>query len=104
MQIYADACNRPMKISHSAQTCALGAAIFGAVAGGAYRSVESAQRKMVRPPRKVYRPRKAAASVYAELYGLYKQVHDTFGTAGHAQALGHVMKALIAIRDRTRKG
>ncbi len=104
MQIYADACNRPMKISHSAQTCALGAAIFGTVAGGAYRSVESAQRKMVRPPRKVYRPRKATAAVYAELYGLYKQLHDTFGTAAHAQALGHVMKSLIAIRDRTRKG
>ena len=104
MQIYADACNRPMKISHSAQTCALGAAIFGAVVGGAYRSIESAQRKMVRSPRKVYRPRKAAATAYAELYGLYKQLHDTFGTAGHAQALGHVMKSLIAIRDRTRKG
>lgn len=104
MQIYADACNRPMRISQSAQTCALGAAIFGAVAGGAYRSVTSAQRKMVRSPRKVYRPRKAAATVYAELYGLYKQLHDTFGTAGHAEALGHVMKSLIAIRDRTRRG
>ncbi len=36
MQIYADVCNRPMKISRSAQTCALGAAIFGAVVGGAH--------------------------------------------------------------------
>ncbi len=104
MQIYADVCNRPMKISHSAQTCALGAAIFGAVAGGAYRSVESAQRKMVRSQRTVYRPRRAAAMVYAELYQLYKQLHDTFGTVDHAQALGHVMKRLIAIRDRARAG
>ena len=46
MQIYADVCNRPMKISRSAQTCALGAAIFGAVVGGAYRNVPAAQRKM----------------------------------------------------------
>ena len=46
MQIYADVCNRPMKISRSAQTCALGAAIFGAVVGGAYKTIEQAQRKM----------------------------------------------------------
>ena len=46
MQIYADVCNRPMKISRSPQTCALGAAIFGAVAGGAYKTTEQAQRKM----------------------------------------------------------
>ncbi len=104
MQIYADACNRPMKISRSAQTCALGAAIFGAVAGGAYRTVRSAQRKMVRPPDTVYRPRKAAAATYARLYALYRQLHDSFGLADHAQALGHVMKSLIAIRDRARKG
>ncbi|MCR4411956.1 MAG: ribulokinase, partial [Thermoguttaceae bacterium] len=45
MQIYADVCNRPMKISRAAQTCALGAAIFGAVVGGAYPSAELAQKK-----------------------------------------------------------
>jgi L-ribulokinase len=46
MQIYADICNRPMKISRSAQTCALGAAIFGAVAGGAYKTLGQAQRRI----------------------------------------------------------
>ena len=45
-----------MKISRSAQTCALGAAIFGAVVGGAYRRVEQAQRKMTGTKATVYRP------------------------------------------------
>ncbi len=104
MQIYADVCNRPMKISRSAQTCALGAAIFGSVVGGAYRSVGHAQRRMTGVKREVYRPRKVAVAVYAELYEIYSQLHDTFGRPDHPAALGHAMKALIAIRDRTRKG
>ena len=46
MQIYADVCNRPMKISRSAQTCALGAAIFGAVAAAPMPTSQAAQAKM----------------------------------------------------------
>jgi L-ribulokinase len=92
-----------MKISRSAQTCALGAAIFGAVAGGAYKQVEQAQRKMTGVKDHVYRPNKAAAKTYAELYGLYRTLHDAFGTNRAQQNLGHVMKQLIAIRNRTRR-
>jgi len=104
MQIYADVCNRPMKISRSAQTCALGAAIFGAVVGGAYKKTEQAQRKMTGVKPKVYRPNKAAAKVYAELYELYRTLHDAFGTAAAKGKLDRVMKDLIAVRDRVRKG
>ncbi|MCL4202321.1 MAG: ribulokinase [Pirellulaceae bacterium] len=104
MQIYADVCNRPMKVSRSAQTCALGAAIFGAVAGGAYRNVSAAQRKMTGTKPTVFRPRKASAAVYADLYGLYRQLHDAFGTTGYKGQLHHVMKDLIAIRNRVRQG
>jgi len=104
MQIYADVCNRPMKISRSAQTCALGAAIFGAVVGGAYRSAQAAQRKMTGVKPLVYRPDKKAAKTYAELYRLYRQLHDAFGTAGYRGKLDNVMKDLIAIRNRVRKG
>jgi L-ribulokinase len=104
MQIYADVCNRPMKISRSAQTCALGAAIFGAVVGGAYRTTELAQRRMTGVKRNVYRPRKTAAAVYAQLYELYRTLHDAFGTTQYQGKLHHVMKELIAIRDRVRKG
>lgn len=103
MQIYADVCNRPMKVSRSAQTCALGAAIFGAVVGGAYRATEEAQQRMTGVKPKVYRPGKAAAEVYAELYGLYRTLHDAFGTQAGQENLHPVMKQLIAIRDRVRK-
>ena len=48
MQIYADVCNRPMKISRSAQTCALGAAIAGSVVAGrkagGHATVQAAQK------------------------------------------------------------
>jgi L-ribulokinase len=104
MQIYADVCNRPMKISRSAQTCALGAAIFGAVVGGAYKKVEQAQRKMTGVKPEVYRPVKKNAAVYAQLYALYKQLHDAFGTANYRESLSPVMKELIAIRNLVRKG
>ncbi|MHC4403482.1 MAG: ribulokinase [Planctomycetota bacterium] len=104
MQIYADVTGRPMKISRSAQTCALGAAIFGAVVGGAYRTTERAQQRMTGVKRQVYRPRKAAAQAYARLYDLYRALHDAFGTTGYKGRLHHVMKDLIAVRDRVRKG
>jgi L-ribulokinase len=104
MQIYADVCNRPMKVSRSPQTCALGAAIFGSVVGGCYQTVPQAQRKMTGVKSQVYRPRKAAAAVYAQLYALYALLHDAFGTGGYRQALDRIMKDLIAIRGRVRKG
>ena len=103
MQIYADVCNRPMKISRSPQTCALGAAIFAAVAGGAYKTTEQAQRKMTGVKDKVFRPNKAAAKIYADLYKLYMTMHDGFGTKEFPGRFNNVMKDLIAIRNRVRK-
>jgi L-ribulokinase len=103
MQIYADVCNRPMKISRSPQTCALGAAIFGAVVGGAYKTTEQAQRKMTGVKKTVYLPRKAAAQTYADLYKLYLTLHDAFGTRHYEGKLYQIMKELIKIRHRVRK-
>jgi len=104
MQIYADVCNRPMKISRSAQTCALGAAICGSVAGGAYRRIEQAQKKMTGVKKQVFRPRQGAANTYAQLYQLYRKLHDAFGMAEYRETLDGVMKDLIAIRDKARRG
>ncbi len=103
MQIYADVCNRPMKVSRSAQTCALGAAMFGAVAGGAFRTVKQAQSKMTGVKETVYKPNKKSVAVYEELYRLYSSLHDAFGIKNHHENLYPVMKRLIEIRESVRK-
>jgi L-ribulokinase len=102
MQVYADVCNRPMRISRSGQTCALGAAIFGAVAGGAHRNTEAAQRAMTGVQDVVYRPVGANVRIYGELYAIYRDLHDAFGRTGRHPAMDDVMKRLIAIRTRVR--
>ena len=102
MQIYADVCDRPMKVSRSAQTCALGSAIFGAVVGGAYATAEEAQVTMTGVKERVYEPNPSAVATYKRLYALYRQLHDAFGTAEWSGSLANVMKDLIALREEAR--
>ena len=103
MQIYADVTGRPMKISRSAQTCALGSAIAAAVVAGAHPDFASAQKKMTGLKPKIYRPDPKSHAVYRELYSIYKTLHDAFGTKEWNGNLHSVMKQLIDIRSRARK-
>ena len=103
MQIYADVTGRPMKLSRSAQTCALGSAIAAAVVAGAHKSYSAAQKKMTGLKPKVYKPNPKAHAVYKELYALYKELHDAFGTKEWNGNLFGVMKKLIEIRRQVRK-
>ena len=107
MQIYADVTGRPIKISRSAQTCALGAAIAGAVvagkAAGGYSNYPDAQKAMTGLKSRVFKPNPAAHAVYKELYSLYRKLHDAFGTQQTTGNLYDVMKRLIEIRNRARK-
>ncbi|MBS1715842.1 MAG: ribulokinase [Armatimonadetes bacterium] len=103
MQIYADVCNRPIMLSRSAQTCALGAAIAGSVVGGAHRSVPEAIEAMTGVKDTLYRPTPNAVETYDRLYGLYLDLHDAFGTSGTHRPLGDLMKELIRIRSEARK-
>ena len=82
MQIYADVTGRPMKVSRSAQTCALGSAIAGAVVAGAHKNYAAAQKKMTGLKPKIFKPNPKAHEIYRELYAIYKTLHDAFGTAG----------------------
>ena len=103
MQIYADVTGRPMKISRSAQTCALGSAIAAAVIAGAHKDYATAQKKMTGLKPKIYKPNPKAHEIYNELYPLYRTLHDAFGTKEWSGNLFGVMKKLIEIRGRVRK-
>lgn len=108
MQVYADITGRPMKVARSSQTCALGAALFGAVAAGpdrgGYATLDAAQDAACGLREKIYQPDPAAHAVYRELYGLYVTLHDAFGTRRGVPDLHHVMKDLLSLRERVRKG
>jgi len=103
MQIYADVTGRPMKISRSAQTCALGSAIAGAVAAGVHKDFAPARKAMTGLKPKIFKPDPKAHLVYRELYALYKTLHDAFGTRDGHGNLYSVMKRLIDVRNRVRK-
>ena len=96
MQIYADVLGRPVRLARSANASAAGAAIFGAVAGGAHPDAESAQAAMGGVGDVAYSPRADAVRTYERLYGVYRHLHDAFGRRGGP--LSHVMKELIEIR------
>lgn len=99
MQIYADVFNRPVAIAKSNQTCALGSAIFGAVAAGAYPDTLSAQAKMSGLKDVVYHPIPGNVATYRKLYSLYRSLHDAFGIRGESHDLSDVMKQLIKIQE-----
>lgn len=110
MRIYADVTGRPLRISRSGQTCALGAALFGAVAAGkdegGYATVAEAQAALCGLREETCEPDPAAHAVYRKLYSLYGQLHDAFGIAANSASgsgsLHNVMKDLIAIREEVR--
>jgi L-ribulokinase len=103
MQIYADVTGRPMKVSRSAQTCALGAAIAGAVVAGAYPGYAPAQNAMTGLKSRVFKPNPRAHEIYRDLYTLYRRLHDAFGLKDAHDNLFGVMKQLLDIRNRVRK-
>lgn len=106
MQIYADITGRPMKISKSDQTPALGAAIFASVAAGkksgGYDSVADAVKVMTAVGSE-YKPIHENHESYKKLYKIYKQLHDGFGKKENSVNVYNIMKDLLNIRDEARR-
>ena len=74
MQMCADVIGREIIVVESDQCCALGAAIFAAVAAGVYPNTSAAQQVMASPVRQSYQPNKAVAALHAERYACYRQL------------------------------
>ena len=94
MQIYSDVTGRPIKVAASEQTCALGAAMFGAVAAGLYPDIHAAAKKMARVKQKAFAPNPRSKPVYDQLYAEYTRLHDFFGRdpAGTMKTLKRLRK------------
>jgi L-ribulokinase len=106
MQIYADVLNRPLEISRSTQTCALGSAMCGAVVAGrkagGHDNFAQAARSMTSMHGTKFTPIQKNVKTYARLYALYRRLHDLFGTRQYAANQFTFMKELLKIRDEAR--
>jgi len=106
MQIYADVMGRPVRISRSALTCALGAAISAAVVAGAeaggFDDFDAATAAMTGVQERVFEPIPAHRATYDRLFALYRRLHDAFGVPGTCDDSSDVMKTLLQIRDESR--
>lgn len=71
MQICADVMNMPIRIAQTDQACALGAAMFAAVASGVSPDIETAMRKMNSGFETVYRPIRDNVQCYRRQYDRY---------------------------------
>ncbi len=102
MQIYADITGKEFKIAMSKQTCALGAAIFGAIAAGkeksGFASVQKVQEKICRFKPQTYKPVQATHLIYDKIYRNYKKLHDMFGVPDYTGNLYGVMKDMLQIQ------
>jgi L-ribulokinase len=97
MQLYADITGREILVAASAQTPALGSAMFAAVAAGSARggheTIMDAAAQMARLSDVSYVPTPGHRAVYDELFTEYRRLHDYFGRGEN-----DVMKRLRSIR------
>jgi L-ribulokinase len=97
MQIYADVLQMELKVARSSQACALGSAMWGAVAagsvGGGYDTIQDAAGKMAGLKEETYAPNPAHKEVYDALYAEYVKLAKYFAEGGN-----DVMRRLKSLR------
>ncbi|PSW10301.1 ribulokinase [Photobacterium rosenbergii] len=72
MQTMSDCLNLRISVVESDQCCAIGAAIFGAVAAGLFTNAQEAQKVMSSPVCQVYSPRPQESEIYQKRFEAYQ--------------------------------
>jgi L-ribulokinase len=101
MQLTADITGRPVRVAESRQAPALGSAMFAAVAAGSalggYDNIVDASAAMARLGADEYLPYPMSQPVYDDLYGIYRQLHDSLSSEASE------MRKLRSVQDRARQ-
>ena len=74
MQTMCDVLGMPIKVVRSEQACALGSAMYAAVAAGLYSNVLEAQKAMSSGFSDEYIPNRERGKIYDKLYQRYKEL------------------------------
>jgi L-ribulokinase len=99
MQLLADTSGRPVSVPASHEIPARGAALFGAVAGGAFPGINAAVQATRPPTARTYNPRPEATAVYDRVYAIYRDVYELLGRS-HVDWL-HGLKRIRTEPHRT---
>jgi L-ribulokinase len=79
MQLFADISGLPVHVPASSEVPARGAALFGAVAGGAFGDISAAVASAPPATARTYSPNADAKRTYDRVYAIYHGLHDLLG-------------------------
>ncbi len=97
MQMMADVLGMPIRIHQFEHTCALGAAMFAAVAADIYPTVEDAMAAMGRGFDVEYYPNQQLAGVYAKRYRQYHNLGKFVEKQISLHAIDHLQQTSLAL-------
>lgn len=101
-RVYASVLNKPVLVPMSEVT-SLGSVIFAFLAAGTFQSIEQAQDALC-PKYRTVEPDPEAASLYEELYALYRSMYFGFGhPSSPAFSAGDVLPQLRRLAEHARK-
>jgi L-ribulokinase len=99
MQLLADTSGRAVSVPAVAEIPARGAALFGAVAAGAYPDIGAAVRATQQPTAHTYEPDPQAVQAYEGVYEIYRELYETLGRS-HSQWLHGLKRIRVDVAER----